>query len=646
MCGIVGAIGFIDHKLIKLVEEMNNIQVHRGPNGHGFWKSNAVDDTFLGSAFAHRRLAIIDLSSGAHQPMSDSNTGNTLVFNGEIYNYLELKEELEKLSVVFRSCSDTEVILHAYRIWGENFATRLRGMFTIVIWDAKKRQTIMYRDRLGIKPLYYSTIKKYEKQTLIFSSEIKTLLKSGVVEKKLNPASVESFIWNGFVAGGESTILQNVFQVQAGYKVIIDDHGNIQSKNLFWDFPSYDSTQKPISIAEVKDELEKSVKLHLASDVPLGVFLSGGIDSSAVASLAVQQGHSEISTYNLAFEEMEFSEAKYARTVASELGTEHHEIILTQSEFINSLDDAMSSMDQPSFDGINTYFISREIRKAGITVALAGTGGDELFGGYKSFVDVPRVTKYSQLFSHFPNAIVQALSDSATSGLERLYGNVPPQTRWGKIADIIQVKGDLFKAFQTSYALFTKDFFNQLIITNERYTEYGLDSHLANDLRENINNEPELKQVSTMELYLFIKERLMRDTDSASMAVSLEVRVPLLDHVLLEKVSRLDMAQRFEPLGKKQLLRELAIPNLDAKMFDRPKSGFVLPFDRWCRDALQKDVEETLNDRTLCFSVGLNPDAVTALYQAFIAGVRGIYWSRVWAIYSFLWWCRKYNVSI
>jgi len=646
MCGIVGAIGFIDHDILQLVESMNRIQQHRGPDGEGIWKSDHLEDGFFGASFGHRRLAILDLTSAAHQPMVDPLTGNTIVFNGEIYNYLELKARLEKESVTFKTSSDTEVILHAFRLWGKDFVTQLRGMFTIVVWDAASRKTIMYRDRLGIKPLYYTVINIHSKQTLLFSSELKTLLESNIIKRQLNPASVESFIWNGFVAGGESSIIQDVYQVQAGYKIEVDDRGIILCKNEFWDFPIQTKEQSNTSIEEVQYELEQSVKLHLASDVPLGVFLSGGIDSSAIASLAVQHGHNNISTYNLAFEEAEYSEAKYARAVADALGTEHHEVVLTQQAFIDSLDEAMSSMDQPSFDGINTYFISREIRAAGITVALAGTGGDELFGGYKSFYEVPKLAKFTKLFSCFPSPLLETISGLTTRALKLKYGNVPPQIRWGKIADIINVKGDILKAFQTSYSLYTKDFFDQIVIDKSRYTEYGLDKKLAENLKEKIKYQSDLGKVSTIELFMFIKERLMRDTDSASMAASLEVRVPLLDHILLEKITALDLKTRFNPLGKKELLRKLAMPQLDTNLFDRPKSGFVLPFDRWCREALHEDVKETLNDSILCESVGLDPRAISSLYQAFILGVSGIYWSRIWAIYSFLWWCRKYKVHL
>lgn len=644
MCGIVGAVGHLNDGILDVVTKMNQLQRHRGPDGEGIWRSVIKND--YGAAFGHRRLAIIDLSTGANQPMVDDLTGNTLVFNGEIYNYLELKEELEKASVTFRSHSDTEVILNAYRLWGKGFVSRLRGMFAIAIWDAKVRKTFLYRDRLGIKPLYYTVVNSQSRQSVLFSSEIKTLIESGCVKRRLNPAGVESFLWNGFVAGGETTIVQDVYQVQTGCQVEIDEYGGILDKKKFWSFPAYNSDNEAFSLDMVKEELERSVKLHLASDVPLGVFLSGGIDSSAVASLAVQQGHNKISTYNLAFEEAEYSEAEYAKSVAKALGTDHHQVLLTQAEFINSLEDAMSSMDQPSFDGINTYFISREIRRAGITVALAGTGGDELFGGYKSFVDVPRVSSFSKPFSFLPETVVDGMSVMTNHALKFKYGRVPPLTRWGKVSDILQVRGDVFSAFQASYALYTRDFFNQLVNDRERYTNCGVDKSLAERLKVKIGEQPVLSQVSIMELHLFIKERLMRDTDSASMAASLEVRVPLLDHMLLEQVSKLNISKRFYPLGKKQLLRELAMPNLDAQLFERPKSGFVLPFDRWCRDALQEDVESTLNDKVLCESVGMNPSVVSMLYVAFKKEMRGIYWSRVWAIYAFLWWCRKHQMLI
>jgi len=644
MCGVVGAIGYLNQNIANSVEVMNEIQQHRGPDGQGFWISNDIAWNH-GAIFAHRRLAIIDLTTDANQPMIDSLTGNAIVFNGEIYNYLEIKVELELLGCHFNTKSDTEVILLAYREWGVSFVEKLRGMFAIVIWDAKERKSFLYRDRLGVKPLYYTVLNNGTNKTFLFSSEIKTLIKSNLIERKLNPIGVESFIWNGFVAGGEETIVRNVYMLKAGSQMIVDDTGNIIEKSSYWALPT--ENKKPgISIDSLKTTIEESVELHLISDAPLGVFLSGGIDSSAIASLAVKHGHGNISTYNLAFDEAEYSEAQYARAVAKALGTDHHEIILTQQDFINSLDDAMDSMDQPSFDGINTYFVSREVRKAGITVALAGTGGDELFGGYRSFVDTPKAAFYATKLALLPTKLLDGMSGLTNSALAFYYGDVPPQTRWGKAADILQSEGDMFNVFQISYSLFTKDYYNRLLKYKDRNTDHGVDCRLATSIRDSIRDLPELCKISALELNFFIQERLMRDTDSASMAASLEVRVPFLDHKIIERISNLDINERFYPLGRKQLLKDIAMPGLDSKLFERPKAGFVLPFDSWCRDALQPEVEVILLDKGLCESVGINPDTVAALYKAFQNKCEGIYWSRIWSLYCLLWWSKKYNMTI
>ena len=641
MCGIAGAIGPITPMAIKTVQKMSALQAHRGPDGAGFWQSDPQNG--LGSMLAHRRLAIIDLSINANQPMLDSCTGNAIVFNGEIYNYATLRQELEAEGASFKTDSDTEVILVAYRVWGRNFVNRLRGIFALAIWDNNRNKTVCVRDQLGVKPLYYVQSKFTHSQHFIFASELRALLNSGIVQRKLNAKSVSSYIWNGFVSGPE-TIIEDIQLLPAGCILEIDVRGDIISLEKYWTLPSCSTHSDDVE--HLKAALYESAKLQQVSDVPVGIFLSGGIDSSAVANMAAITNENSIQTFNIAFDESEFDESIYAKRIAAELGAKHHEIRLTESDFGSDIDNALNSLDQPTFDGINTYFVSKAVRDAGITVALAGTGGDELFGGYRSFSDIPFATAWSKRLAFLPDIALRSAGKITSKLKYPQFGVVPPQQRWGKLGDVLQARGDLIGTYQTSYGLFTADYHRLLLESEDNNLVYGVNPLLAEEIRSSISGMSQMEAISAIELSMFLGQRLLRDTDSASMAVSLEVRVPLLDHVVVEESFKLSPEKRFDPLGKKKLLRDLAMPNIDPSNFDRKKAGFVLPIEVWSKSSFRTVIEETFKNQELIRSVGLNQNAILDLYYAFQAGAPGIYWSRIWAIFVLLHWCQHNKVGL
>jgi len=651
MCGIAASIGHLDEAIEAAVGRMNAAQLHRGPDAGGSWRSANAGGA-RGVVLAFRRLAIVDLSAAANQPMHDEQTGNVLVFNGEIYGFEDLRAELVALGVKFKTRSDTEVLLRAYARWGTECIQRLRGMFAFAIWDARRKVLVIARDRIGIKPLYYARILEQGKATLFCASELRALLATGRLERRLSPAALATYAWNGFVNGDQALVL-GVHELPAGHWAEITLEGELPRPRAYWTLPVARALDGEVrgsgrdDLDELRAELERATRQHLMSDVPIGVFLSGGIDSSAIAALAARAGKGPICTFTIAFDDPNFDESGYARRVAEQLGTQHREILLTEADFATGLEAALACLDQPSFDALNTYFVSRAVREAGITVALAGTGGDELFGGYKSFQEIPRGSRIAGRARVVPGALRRTLARIATRAVMGAPGAIPPQTRWGKLEDALGTAGEIVDIYQVSYGLFSGRFLGDLLdpdVAGE--TLYGLAPQRRKALQDLIAEVTPLRAISALEVSNFLGQRLLRDTDAASMAVSLEVRVPLLDHVVIEAAVRLSDRRRFEPLGRKQALRDAALDGLDPSIFERPKSGFVLPIERWARGGMQREVSEVLNDAKSCRAVGLAPEAVARLWQAFEAGAPGIYWSRIWSVFALLRWCERHSVSL
>src|SRR5215831_8225788 len=644
MCGIAGAVGAVDSAVIEAVERMCEAQRHRGPDSSGFWVSGPGGDTR--AVLAHRRLAIIDLSDDGRQPMMDPETGNVIIYNGEIYNFRALRQELEQDGASFGSRSDTEVILKAYARWGADAVAHLRGMFAFALWDTKKETLILARDRLGIKPLYFCSVSRPSgTRTLLFASEVRALLASNLVERELDPVALTSYVWNGFVIGPR-TIVRDVELLPAATISIGGKEGRLSRPQRYWRLPAVPS--RPRETQQLEEQLSEAVRLHLVSDVPLGIFLSGGIDSSAIAALAVRSASTRIRTFNIGFDETAYDESRYARAVARALDTEHHELRLTQETFRRELPTALASLDQPTVDALNTYFVSRAVREAGLTVALAGTGGDELFGGYSSFRDLPWAARWSGRVALLPPELLRRVGNAVTSA-RRVGTNatVPPQTRWGKLGDALAARGKLLHPYQVSYALFSSDFAQQLLKNSVNgEVHVGLPLPVAQELGELIDGCAPLPAISALELRCYLGERLLRDTDAASMASSLEVRVPFLDHEVVSAALALDEKRRFDPLGKKRILREIALEHLDPALFDRPKRGFVLPIDRWARNALKEEMTGALHDASFCEAAGLDAGTVRQLWDSFLRSAPGLYWSRIWAVYVLGWWCRAHRMRL
>ena len=642
MCGIAGAIGYAGDAVVESVRRANGAMLHRGPDGDGLIVDR--DRSSRGVVLAHRRLAIIDLSPAGRQPMVDAESGCTIVFNGEIYGFQALRAELESAGQRFRSHSDTEVILKAYAAWGDRCVERFQGMFAFALWDPRRRRLLLARDHLGIKPLYLARVGLNGAQSLVFSSELRALLATGLVARRADPVALGSFAWNGFVVG-PSTMVKDVRLVPAGTTIAVEADLRSEERR-FWQLPVSSGQGQPGAMEAFRETLDQSVRRHLVADVPVGLFFSGGIDSTSVAAIAKRVSTGAIKTFNVSFDEAAFDESGYARQLARALGTEHHDIRVTQQDFVGALPRMLASIDQPTFDAMNTFLVSRAVKDAGITVALAGTGGDELFGGYRSFRDLPLASRVSR---HVPRT-AGALLDLAGRGIASAAlaaGRVPPQTRWGKALDVLGTGGDLLALYQLSYSLFTRGFLAQLLDgIGVAGLAHGLPIERARELDALSRGSSTLHAISQLEMSCFLGERLLRDTDSASMAVSLEVRVPLVDHTVVAAAAALPDKMRFAPLGRKLALRHTAMGRLEERLFERPKSGFVLPIERWLRERLRERVEATLLDASRCRDVGLDPAALAALWRNVSAQRPGFYFTRVWAPFVLLEWACEHQVRL
>jgi len=575
-----------------------------------------------------RRLAIQDLSPAGHQPMQDAATGCCLIFNGEIFNFHELRYDLEARGHRFHSQGDTEVLLASYCEWGESFLARLRGMFAFALWDPARQTLLVARDRLGIKPLYYAALPG----RFLFGSELRTLLASGLVARELDPTGLDSFLKFGAVQE-PVTMVRGVRLLPAGSLLRWKD-GAFHIER-YWDLPGAalplngDPRVRAEKLDALRDELDTAVRMRLVSDVPLGVFLSGGLDSTMVAAIAARHS-AHVKTFTVTFAEEQFAEGRKAQKVARLLGTEHHEITVSESDLIAALPAAIAAMDQPTVDGINTYFVSRVTKQAGVTVALSGLGGDEQFGGYRSFHLVPRM---EWLESRLPwwtrraaGAAMQPLLRSSDRGQ--------------KMALWLRGEGAYPHPFYVSRLILAPSQVARML-RPERLLEICFDEFSEDMARQQrlIAGHDPVNRVSCLELLVYLRNTLLRDTDSMSMANSLEVRVPLLDHRVTEQALLLPGHWKLDGRQRKPMLVSAAGKSLPPSILQQPKRGFEFPWNHWLHGELRGAVETALAEPGPVLDGALQWPAVRQIWSEFLAGRR--HWSRVWMFYVLREWSAR-----
>jgi asparagine synthase (glutamine-hydrolysing) len=631
MCGIFGIVVRNGRVEPELLERATESLAHRGPDDAG---TIIVRDTFPGPVeigLGSRRLAILDLSPLGHQPMQDHETGNWIVYNGEIYNFHDVRDELEQAGTSFVSNSDTEVLLKAYRRWGEQCLTKFRGMFAFAIWDARRHRLFLARDPMGIKPLYYAEVGAF----FLFASEVRTLLGTGLIPRRLDHAGLVNFLTFGS-AYDPFTLVEGVRALPAGH-TLTWDNGKLQ-ESRYWDLVDGDQGQIAINslgsdekraAENLQEVLEEAVRLQLVSDVPVGVFLSGGIDSSALVSV-LSRGGVRPSTFSIVFREPEFSEAEQSRAVAARFRTDHHEISVSQADVVASISDALRAMDLPTMDGINTYFVSREARKAGLKVALSGLGGDEVFAGYSSFRTVPRMERFAQWWKYIPGALRSPLASAFASLSQQ-----SDQNR--KLASLAQGNGHILHPYFLSRMLFTPAQRDLLFPSAAQFADSASASVSATLRRAQALDA--VNRVSYLESRCYMLNTLLRDADCMSMSQGLEVRVPLIDHQLAKAVLALPGRWKLNSVPKKLLVGALA-GSLPQEILNRPKRGFTLPFEHWMREELRSEIEPILSaDRVHAGPLAgvLDGDRVQQVWNDFLS--RTISWSRPWSLYVLQRWC-------
>ena len=441
MCGIAGLIGQIEPADHERVAAASCALAHRGPDADRMWASAQSGG---GVILAHRRLSIIDLSDDASQPMIDAESGATIVFNGEIYNFAALRRELLDAGRTFRTAGDTEVIVQGYLQWGDDVVRRLRGMFAFVLYDPRRRRALFARDGHGIKPLYTAKVRGPRGiRAIAFASEVRALLATGLVARETDSHRVHRYLWNGFAPAPE-TMVRGIESFPPGSIAGVNLETMVLATTRYWAIGDAERTDtRRMSAGDAAAAIGDAVSSHLVADVKLGVFLSGGIDSSAVSTLAAASGHGQVETLSIGFDESEADESKIAAEVARRLGTAHRTVIITPGEMLDNLDAAADALDQPSLDGVNTWFVSRAARQAGWKVALAGTGGDELFGGYASFRRLPHLMTATRGLG-----LLGPLSSRASSLIDN------GLSIRSKLADLARADGRPARLYQTLYGLY------------------------------------------------------------------------------------------------------------------------------------------------------------------------------------------------
>lgn len=634
MCGICGIVGTQNRsEIAECLARMMQSMVHRGPDGKGMFVTS-------GAGIGMQRLSIIDIPGG-QQPIWNEMGTLAIVFNGEIYNFRELRRSLEAAGHVFSSASDTESIVHAYEEWGRDCVKQLHGMFAFAIVEAPDgkanaaRRIFLSRDRLGIKPLYYGAAEG----KWLFASEVRALLASGYFPRQLSKSAVAGYLSFGAVVEPTS-LIEGIHSVPPGYSGYVSCQKNPPAfeSRPYWGVADATKTLpeelKQSPKPRVRIALQESIKRHLIADVPLGVFLSSGVDSIVVAALASRE-RTSIKTFNVAFSEKSFNEGSSARAAAEFLGTDHSELLLSADEMRLRIDEAVAAFDQPSADGINTYFVSWAARNAGVRVALSGLGSDEIFGGYSTFSDTPRLASLVAASRYVPQPLRVAVLNLLLS-----------TSSYVKRPDALR---KTLAAFRNSPDSSHPYFYTRMLFTPanvERLLRNGPNELAESEWRqwmceaaEEAAKLDDFTSISWLETRSYLVDMLLRDTDTMSMCHSLEVRVPFLDDEVVRAALSCPAAAKQRDGVRKPLLIEALGDLLPLGLAQQPKRTFTLPWESWLRGPLRARVEDSLSDCDPAMTEVIDIKEVKRIWQDFLVGRTS--WSRPWSVFVLNEWVKR-----
>lgn len=613
MCGINGFISnsFSKEQRNKIVQTMNVKLAHRGPNNDGLWSDEHI-------SLGHRRLSIIDLSPESNQPILSNDNRYVIIYNGELYNYKDLKLELQRSAqgvnfspYFFKTNSDTEVILAAYIRWGSQCLQYFNGMYAFAIYDTQLNKLFIARDRIGVKPLYYY----YGDEGFVFSSEIRPIIHSAIKSFSINQIALAEYVMYQTVFA-PNTIVKGIKMLMPGH--FIEFENSVATITGYYNINKITQPNNDLNYRQICDKVNElltySVQQRLVADVPFGAFLSGGIDSGAIVGLMSKVSTEKIQTFNISFDESEFSESKYAKIISNKFNTQHHEIKLTPADFLLQLPEALNAMDHPSGDGPNTYIVSKATKNAGITMALSGIGGDELFAGYDVFKRMAELQKKSWL-NALPKFTRQMGGNIIQKRKKSVSGN--------KIAELLGVdKINFESAYPLSRSVFTKHELSILLKNTDAFSEIQKIVKLIPQQKNYL-----LSAVSIAEIGTYLQNVLLRDTDQMSMAVALEVREPFLDYKLIEFALSVNDENKYPHTPKKLLIDSLGdlLPN---EIVNRPKMGFTLPWQTWLKNELKAFCEKNINELSdYDFCIKQN---VQNLWKRFLNNDKTVTWSRIW----------------
>ncbi len=629
MCGICGIAKPLEGEPISpsLLSSMLETIVHRGPDDYGTFIEKNI-------ALGTRRLSIIDLEHG-HQPLGNEDRSVWISHNGEIYNFPSLREELERQGHLFKTRSDTETIVHAYEEWGEDFVQRLRGMFAFALWDGRDRRLLLVRDRIGIKPLYYTLL---EDKSLVFGSELKAILAHPAVERCLEPRALDLFLTIEYVPSPLS-ILKNIYKLPAGCLLVYKE-GKVQIKK-YWDLrPEPQEKRSKKTLPSLMDELysllKESVELRLLSDVPLGAFLSGGIDSSTIVGLMRELGACPLKTFSIGFEEVSYNELAYARRIAKTFETEHEEFIL-EPKVLELTEKLIGHLDEPfgDFSIFPTYLVS-SLARAKVKVILSGDGGDELFGGYEHY--------QAQKISELPFA------GSLAKPFSSLTKKFPPSRKkkgaWNKLRRYLQgfdqdpelrhLRWMVFLSKKDKEKLYSKAFLESLggikeINEIEPFAE----------IFKRLDHFDPISGELFLDLKTYLADDIMVKVDRMSMATSLEAREPLLDHKLVEFAFSIPGEWRVQGLTTKWIFKKTMERLLPRKNIYRSKEGFSIPIKQWLKVELRDLMLDYLNEKRIAREGFFNFSCLEKMIKAHLEG-RENYSHQLWALLVFEIWKENY----